>query len=354
MFLRKKKPKRLYYPVKSKWFTKPRRKPSVKRNNKLFKGGFKGLKKSMKKSLQTVVVVAFFAVLILFLAFSSYFSIKNIEVVRENFSTDSTSIENELKPYIGKNIVFFSRNRIFTTLQNRFPEFESIQVEKVLPGTIRVKLESYPVVANLRTYYVLAPADEATEESFTELSKAIEELSGSEAALERIKVDSPLSSESITDSVFNLDGFEEKEPESVEQKAILNQIGQALFDREENLELFTISIHGLTQPIADRDQVIPKEHMDFIFEAIQYFRNALKLEVMSLDYLPIAREIHLKTDNNLTIWISIDRDYKGQIDKMSTIYEPAELNKEDIAYIDLRIKEKIIYCPRTARCNKTE
>jgi len=48
----------------------------------------------------------------------------------------------------------------------------------------------------------------------------------------------------------------------------------------------------------------------------------------------------------------VDRDYKNQIDKMKTIYEPAELNKEDLAYIDLRIKDKVIYCVRGTRCDK--
>jgi len=152
---------------------------------------------------------------------------------------------------------------------------------------------------------------------------------------------------------FSLDGEAEGEmPLATEQKALLNRIGQAIFDREENLELMTFIVRGLTQPIEDREFVIPRKTMDYIMEAIQYFGNSMSLEVLSLEYFTVAQEIHLRAKNNLMIWMSLDRDYKSQIDKLKTIYEPAELSKEDLSYIDLRIKNKVIYCPRGSRCDK--
>jgi len=39
---------------------------------------------------------------------------------------------------------------------------------------------------------------------------------------------------------------------------------------------------------------------------------------------------------------------------LKTIYEPAELNKEELSYIDIRVREKVIYCLRSSRCVKEE
>ncbi len=346
---KKKRAKRLYYPVKSKWYTKPRRKRTKK---KLIKGGFKGLKKMILKSLYLMILIGAFAVIILFLAFSSYFSIRNIEVDRTTFSIDSSSIESELKQYVGKNMVFFAKSRIYKTIQTLFPEFETVKVKKVLPSTLKISLESYPIVANLRAYYVLPEAEEMVEEDFTELSKAIEELSGTEAALATLETDSPLRDEEVLDDVFTLEGYEEEKPDEIEQKALLNRNGQVIFDQEENLELMTISVYGLSQPVEDRERVVQKDHMDDILGAISHIKNVMNLETKAIRYLPVAREIHLKTSDNLIIWISIDRDYKEQIDKLATVYEPAELSNEEISYIDLRVREKIIYCPINAHCNQ--
>lgn len=206
-------------------------------------------------------------------------------------------------------------------------------------------------MANLKAYYVLPKPEEPLPENFTELNKAIEELSSTDPALLAASPANPLNNEEVKDAVFNLEPGAD-EPKPIEQKSLLNRIGQAIFDQEQNLELMTIAIRGLTQPVEDREQVISQEHMNYIVEVIQYFENVMGLEVLELEYLMTPREIHLKTKNGLVIWVSMDRDYKEQIDKLKTIYEPAELNKEDLAYIDLRIREKVIYCPRQSRCNK--
>ena len=127
MFLRKKKPKRLYYPSKSKWYAKPRRRPSVKRANRRFKKGIKGFFKDLiKKSLYLVIVGAAFGALLIGLFFSSYFSITRTEVIRANFNVDSAAIENKLNSFIGKNIIFTSKRTIHKTIQVYFPEFATI------------------------------------------------------------------------------------------------------------------------------------------------------------------------------------------------------------------------------------
>ncbi len=350
MFFKKKKPRRLYYPAKSKWYTRPRRrKPSVRRSNKLLKNSLGGINKVLKRLPYLIAVAVGLFLLVISLIFSSYFAIKNIQVVRENLTINSAAIENKLNKYIGKNIVFFPRSKIFTTIQKEFPEFSSVKVGKTLPSTIKIQLKSHPIVANLRAYHI--PVVEEVTKEQTEFNKAVTDLLNPQATKEPIQKENKLNTKQPS-GIFDLTKTkEDAKPKSIEQKSLLNSIGQAIFDREESLEYITIIIRNLQMPVKDREQVIKKSHMNYVLDAIKYFKNTMKLEVVGAEYLGIAREVHLKTKKNLVVWISIEHDYKIQIDKLHTIYEAAELNKENLSYIDLRIRNKLIYCPRGLRCS---
>lgn len=329
----RKKPQRLYYPTSKKWYTHPRRQPRTSRSRKVLTYNIRThFTKFFKNAIYFTITGGILIVLVAILLFSSYLSITSIEVARENFNIDTAAISNELNQYIGKNILFFPKSKIVNTIQEKFPEFALIEVNKIFPHTLKINLESYPIVANLRAFYVLPKAEISSGEEKT-IDKEVQE---------------------ALDTAFSLGEktTEEEKPAPIEQKCLLNRIGQAIFDQQENLELITISVSDLTQPIEDRQIVIQKERMDYIFDTIHYFNNLFTMQVRGIEYSPIAREIHIKTDSNIVIWLTMEKSYKEQIDKLHTIYEAAELNKEDIAYIDLRVKEKVIYCPARSRCNR--
>jgi len=273
-------------------------------------------------------------ILVILLFFSSYFSILNVEVLRQDFNIDTAAISNELNIYIGRNILFFPRSRIVNTIKDKFPEFSSIDVKKVLPNTVKVELEHHEIVANLRVYYILPKVETPPKEEDERLADIAEALDMALSLEEEI----PLSGKK-----------EELTP--IEQKCLLNRIGQAIFDQEENLELMTITIDGLSQPIEDRESVVVQDRMDYMLDAIRYFNNLFEMQVESIRYLPIAREVHLKADTGLIVWLTFEKDYKEQIDKLNIIYEAAEFDEDDIAYIDLRVREKVIYCPNGAKCS---
>jgi cell division septal protein FtsQ len=328
----RKKPQRLYYPTSKKWYTHPRRQPRTSRSRKVLTYNIRThFTKFFENAVYFIITGCALLVLIAILLFSSYLSITSIEVTRENFNIDTAVISNELNQYIGKNILFFPKGKIVNTIQEKFPEFALIEVNKVFPHTLKISLESYPIVANLRAFYTLPKA-----ETFPAEEKTIKEV---QEALN-------------TAFSFGKEPEEKEKPVPIEQKCLLNRIGQAIFNQEENLELITISVDGLTQPIEDREIVIQEEYMNYILDTVHYFNNLFKMQVRGIEYLPIAREIHIKTDSNIVIWLTMENDYKEQIDKLHTIYETAELDKEDIAYIDLRAREKVIYCPVKSRCNR--
>jgi cell division septal protein FtsQ len=334
MFFWNRKPRRLYYPTSSRWYTKPRNGLKLSNPRKVFTNNIRThFTRLFKNAVYFTITGAILVVLIIILVFSSYLSITSIDVVRENPNIDTAAISNELKGYLGSNILFFNSNNITAKVQEKFPEFESVEVNKIFPHTIKVNLKSYPIVANLKAYYILPKVEPAITEQEGKTIKEVQE------ALE---------------TAFSIPGektVEKEELNPIEQKCLLNSIGQAIFDQEEDLELITITIDNLTEPIQDRQMIMKKEHMDYISDAIRYFNNTFPMQVKSVRYLGVAREIHITADNNIVVWLTFEKDYKEQLDKLNTIYKAAELDKEDIAYIDLRVKEKVIYCPARSRCN---
>lgn len=336
MIFRKKRPKRLYYPTKSSWYRKPRRRPKVRSSRKIFSHNIRThFTRLLKDAFLYVVIGAVFLVLVIFLLFSSRFAINKIEVARDDLHIDSAMVTELLADAKGQSIFTFSTRKAAALIQEKYPEFSKVEVRKLLPNRIKIDLETYDIVANIKAYYVLpkveAPPASEEDQQALQISEALK-------------------------SAFDLEAGTETEDKEeitpIEQKALLNRIGQAIFDREEDLELMTITVDGLTQPIEDREVVIPKEAMDYILNSIKYFVNLMQMDIVSVRYLPTAREVHLTTDNNLVLWLSTMKDYKEQLDKLHTIYKVAELDKENLAYIDLRVKEKIIYCPRGSACDR--
>jgi cell division septal protein FtsQ len=335
MIFRKKRPKRLYYPTKSRWYRKPRKKASTRSSRKIFSHNIRThFTRFLKNFFLYVVIGAVFLGLLIFLLFSSRFAINKIEIARDDLHIDSSAVTELLAKQKGKSIFTFSRRKARQLIQESYPEFATVEVRKILPDTIKIELETHDIVANIRAYYILPKVEPELSEEEAEIMEITEALK----------------------TAFELESGPETEDKEeitpIEQKALLNRIGQAIFDREEDLQLITFTIDGLSQPIEDREIVISEVSMDYILSSIKYFMNLMQMEVESVRYLPVAREVHLNNENDLALWLSTEKDYKEQIDKLHTIYKVAELEKEDLAYIDLRIKEKIIYCPSGAACDR--
>jgi len=354
MFGKKKKTNRLYYPTKSRWMTRKKRKSTVKVSRKKNTSDIKKqLKAVLKNALYLVVLGIIGVIAALFFVFSSYFAVREVQVSRDNFNIDSSSIENSLNKYIGKNIIFLPKSGIVKTVKDAFPEFVSVKVGKSLPNTIKIHLENHEIVANLKIYHLPVKEKEEAPQDFSELEKAIRgEGDGSESE----EVVHPLEDEEVTRRVFDLDLVEAKKKEEeeakkeIEQKCVINQIGQAIFDQEENLELITIVLRGKEKPAKDREHVLAEEEVEYLMEAIRYFNNLMRTKVKGVEFFAVERELHFKLDTDMTVWLTTEKDYKQQIDKLNIIYEEAELDKEDLVYIDLRIKEKVVYCSKKSRC----
>ncbi len=337
MFFKKKKPKRLYYPTKSKWYRRPRRRKPAVPARKLFASNIRtGFSRVVKDAF--LYILAFMA-LIFFVGFfllSNRFSINTIEVARSDLYIDNAAIINLLSDYKGKSIFRFSKADAQVLIEENFPEFSSVSVIKLLPDKIKIEVETHPVVANVRAFYLSPQVDSLLEDN-----EENEDTSDSGA-------ESAVSFDEGTES--HTESKESVTP--VEQRALINSIGQAILNQEEDPELMTLTIEGLKKPIKDRKFVITTDEMQYLLDTIKYFNNLIKMEIKGVSYLTTAREIHLTTTNDLVLWLTVEKDYEKQLDKFNRAYKERALDQQSLAYIDLRPAEKVIYCPRGAACDQ--
>jgi cell division septal protein FtsQ len=73
--------------------------------------------------------------------------------------------------------------------------------------------------------------------------------------------------------------------------------------------------------------------------------NIIEINIKELKYYITERELHIKTDNDTLLIFNIDSNIKEQIEKISIFNkEHKNIEKNNIIYIDLRIKNKVFYC----------
>ncbi len=361
MFFKKRKPKRLYVATKSKWYNKPRRKNKIYNPRKVFTKGLRNnFSRFVKDAFMYLVAGGVLLGLLIFFLFSNRFSISSIEVSRDNLYVDNAAVMLLLKPYEGQSIFTFSKTEAQVLIQDAYPEFEEVTVRKFLPDKIKVELKSHEIVANIKAIYfsqdlLNEPKIIEEETPLDENESPADEASGEDAVVidENLAEAFELESDLNTD---NQDITEETTP--IEQKALLNSKGQAILDQEESLELMTITIEGLKTPIQDREFVIPSEHVLYITDAIKYLTNLTEMKVNKATYFTMGREVHLITENNLVIWLVMNDDtptnYKEQIDKLDLAFKNIGLNESELAYVDLRVPEKLIFCRKGNACDVNE
>lgn len=368
LWRRKTKPSQIYYLKPRSWYRRPRHKAAVYRPRRT--GWTTKIRPFAERLFDNFLYRTIALIAILLAAFtifiSASFSIQNVEVTRQDLSIDSAKVENLLSGYIGKSIIFSRKQSMIKTILGRFPEFKTVRIKKILPDRIQVSLEAYPLVANLKAYHLKPKGPSLSPQQFSALNQAIQDLAqDSSAKPTPSKIAPPNEGGGQSNNLPLTKGeggsregggspsaVDSAPAKPIEQKGLLNGIGQAIFDRTDNLELMTIILHDLKEPVLDRQQIISPAQMSYLLESIAYFQSSMNLEVGSVYYFSAGREIHLKTRKGLSVWLTFEVSFKDQIDKLKAIYESAELSKQNLSYIDLRIREKVIYCPRESACHK--
>lgn len=215
--------------------------------------------------------------------------VKKVVILNKSFETEklSNSITSSLQSSLGKNLIFTDIEKLAGKLLDKFPELESVKIDKNYPATITIEFSEYPLVAN------------------------------------------------ITNESNNL-----------KKSYVLNSIGYAIKENVENQSLPYIHIKS-DDPINPEKAVIGKTRLAYILATISYFEEKFNMKVKKVFYKPVPREIHLLTERDFYIWLDIQRPAEEQLKKLKKALVKLDIYNESFAYIDLRIAgkngEKIIY-----------
>lgn len=241
-------------------------------------------------------------VLIFVFFFTSFFVVKNITLERENLRVDTGKIIDSLQNYLYRNILFVSTVEIEKQIQKNFPEYQSVYVKRILPGTLMVQVKNFDIVTRVKVY--IKP-----QNKFSELDIKTLEIKPSEQIL-----------------ALNSEGIIEQDSGDYE-----------------NFPFLEIS-RVQEMPLVQGDRLLEKELLDLILQAKTLLWEVLGINAVSIFYFPDAKEVHLKTEQGYEIWVDFSSPVAEQIDKLKKISNDVDWTKNPPAeHIDLRVKNRIIY-----------
>jgi hypothetical protein len=245
--------------------------------------------KKLSFIVKSLVFVAGLAFSIHMIWFSNFFNIESIEIKTEN--TAQTQLTNalvdDLKQYKHQNALFVDEAEIEEMLQKKYPEIEGIKIDINLPRTLEINFSEFPVAANI----------------------------------------SNISAEST-------------------KKYIVNSIGYVVHEGLDNPSLPYIKIRT-EAPLNSETAIVEQQVLEYIRDAGAYFTEKFGMGIVEVEYKPIPREIHLRTDKYFYLWLDIQKPYELQLKKLKKALVKLDIFNESLSYIDLRITgesgEKIIY-----------
>ncbi len=236
-----------------------------------------------QKIIILLVVVVLSAVIGL-TQFAGYFSVTKVSVLRSSLDLPLAEIEAVVRDNaLGKNIFQVNVTQIAKAVREARPDIAEVKVIKDYPDTLTVEVFKYPIIAELRI------------------------------GTERI---------------------------------YLNEQGYQVVGDAPGRDVLTIMLGETIQLDDPTIQLITAKHLAAIRESSFYFEALTDLEIISIKYFPMAREAHLLTEKNFSVWLNLTTDTRTQLDKLITAKAELNLAGGKYEYIDLRVRNKIFYKPK--------
>ncbi len=254
-------------------------------------------------ALLTVAIVLIFGVYGIF--FSGYFNVQKITIEYDEFQNENDELLSYFENLKGKNIMFIDATAIQEKIEKEHPELQKLTTKKLFPSTLEVRFSEFPITANIE---------------HIENGKSI-------------------------------------------GKAIINAIGMPMYIDSENPNLPYIKVITqkaeapkvdilpdapiITPEVIREMPTIKQEHLNYILGATKYYEEKFGMKVVETQFLPHARELHLKTEKYFFIWLDIQVPFEHEFLKLKKIMASIDIYKDPLVYIDLRISgtsgEKVIF-----------
>lgn len=236
---------------------------------------------SSRQKVLLILSVLIIATLLGLMFFSGFFTIQKIVVERSSLELPVETIEKSIRDLaLNQNIFLVDKSAIKAKIQELYPDIARVDVSRQLPATLQIVIFKFPIVAELRM---------GTERIF------------------------------------------------------LNEKGYRVYDTTPDRDTLQLVL-GEELDLSDSSKpIVSTGYMQTIKAAANYFSTLTKLEILNLKYLPTARELHLKAEGNFDIWLDLNRDYKGQLNKLIQAQDLLDLTNKQYEYIDLRIPKQVFY-----------
>ena len=227
--------------------------------------------------------------IIYWLYFSNFFLVNEIRLAERDIAQEdlASQIQAVLQDQIGENLISIDVDELTRTTKEKFPEIETIKLSKNYPKTIEIQFNQFPLVANVV-----------------------------------------------------------HESANVKKNYIINSVGRIMKEDFENPSLPDIYIYE-EEPANPKVAIIDANKLLYILESVIYFEDKFGMQINSVEYLRVAREIHLRTERDFEIWLDIQVGIDDQLKKLKKAVVKLDIYNESLEYIDLRIAgangDKIIY-----------
>lgn len=243
----------------------------------------------IKKIAILIILLAGTGLLINSVFFSTYFKINEVKISDKNLENNQMGeeIKKSAETALGKNLIFVNTETLQEKILDAFPEIEEVTIEKDYPKAIIINFSEYTLVAN----------------------------------------------------VIN-------ENNTVKKTYIVNSIGYAVKEDLENQSLPYIRMKS-DEPLNAKTAIIEANKLRYILESKIYFEEKFGMRIIEAQYKKTAREVHLLTERNFTIWLDMQNSIEAQLKKLKKALVKLDIYTENLDYIDLRIAgengDKIIY-----------
>ena len=130
--------------------------------------------------------------------------------------------------------------------------------------------------------------------------------------------------------------------EGEDTEYIVNEAGVIISSRKkvDDGKFIRVISSNKDMPIEIGSQVIEPQKIEFMYAAKNNFEDRFGLTVKSLWWLARERELHLYTDKNFPIYLSLERPLKDQLQALLTVFANHDFSGST-QYIDLRVKDKV-------------
>ncbi len=223
---------------------------------------------------------------------SDYFTIDNIEANfdQERNIDQDINLTPIISKYLNQNLLLAQSSQIEKEIKTKHPQVSEVKINKLFPNQISIKIYTYEIVANVINKM------ERREKKFQILSSGYLLKEGSE---------------------------------------------------DPALPYIVIKSETTFQPLS---QIIPPNRLKYILEAANEFNKNYNMRIIDSEYLPTAREVHLRTEKNFAVWLDMEKPWEAQLNKLKRTLTKLNIYQTQLQYIDLRISsvngDKVYYMER--------